>query len=269
MDTTSTLNLANLIRAEGLECFIHGDDNFSPTRLRSVKHAGTINSVVYYAGNDPADIAHLYKCLLICKPSLKVNIEANGLTLIRTERPKLAFAIIAHRFRQPKPKPSIGNNVIIEEGAVLNRDGIGYVWGLDGKRWMMPQIGGLFIGSNCLIGANSVIMRGALEHTNIGDGTIINPCASVGHGCQIGDYCFVGNSAVLCGGVEIGEYCWIGVGAVINPQVKLGNQVVVGSGAVVTKSFKEDGIIIHGNPAKFIRRHKKGEKLSGMPAYEV
>lgn len=270
MENLNALGLAKLISQEGINVSFFGNRNFKPKRLRSVKHVGTIDSVVYYTGNDPGDISHLYECLLICNMALDIpKVESANLTVIRTDRPKLSFAIVASQFEWPAPDIKVGIDVTVENGVVLGKKGIGYVWGLDGKKWKMPQIGGLIVEDGCFIGANSCIAHGALEHTIIGSGTMLASGVSIGHNCQIGRDCFIGSNSVLGGSVEIGDCSWVGLGAVINPQIKLGGNVVVGSGAVVTKSFKESGIIVAGNPAKFIRRIKKGEKLSGMPAYEV
>lgn len=268
MENLNTLSLASLIKAEGLDVEVLGNLDFIPDRLRSVKHVGTMGSVVYYTGDDSIDVSHLYGCLLICKPSLPVKANANNLTLIKTDNPKLAFAIVANRFEWPKPEIQVGLNVVIEKGVVLGKIGIGYVWGYNGKKWKMPQIGGLVIGDDCFIGANTCIAHGALEHTSIGSGTMIASGVGIGHNCNIGEECFIGTNAVLGGSVEIGDYSWIGLGAIVNPQVKLGSRVVVGSGSVVTKSFDKDSIIIAGNPARFVRRISLNEKMAGMPAYE-
>ncbi|HEY8230801.1 MAG TPA: UDP-3-O-(3-hydroxymyristoyl)glucosamine N-acyltransferase, partial [Rhodanobacteraceae bacterium] len=58
----------------------------------------------------------------------------------------------------------LGKRVLIHAGAVLGADGFGLARDQDG--WVkVPQLGGVRIGDDCEIGANTTIDRGALEDT--------------------------------------------------------------------------------------------------------
>ncbi len=94
-----------------------------------------------------------------------------------------------------------------------------------------------------------------LAHTRItvGDNTLIGPnvtIITVNH-----DYRFEGlmaKTAHSLSPVHIGENVWIGANAVVLPGVTIGNNAVIAAGSIVTKDISE-GIIVGGNPARFIK----------------
>lgn len=53
------------------------------------------------------------------------------------------------------------------------------------------------------------------------------------------------------GKIKIGNYTYIGENCMIMPGVTIGEKCIVGGGSVVTKSIP-DGVMVAGNPAKFI-----------------
>ncbi|MGB0133843.1 UDP-3-O-(3-hydroxymyristoyl)glucosamine N-acyltransferase, partial [Dokdonella sp.] len=58
----------------------------------------------------------------------------------------------------------LGRRVLIHSGAVLGADGFGIAF--DSDHWIkVPQLGGVQVGDDCEIGANTTIDRGALENT--------------------------------------------------------------------------------------------------------
>jgi UDP-3-O-[3-hydroxymyristoyl] glucosamine N-acyltransferase len=67
----------------------------------------------------------------------------------------------------------IGARVLVHPGAVLGAEGFGFA--REGEAWLhVPQIGGLRIGDDVEIGANTTIDRGALDDTVIGAGVKID-----------------------------------------------------------------------------------------------
>src|SRR5690606_17363924 len=62
----------------------------------------------------------------------------------------------------------LGERVIVHPGAVLGADGFGLA--MDAGRWIkVPQQGGVVVGDDCEIGANTTIDRGAIEDTVLGE----------------------------------------------------------------------------------------------------
>ena len=76
----------------------------------------------------------------------------------------------------------IGNNCIIEPGVIIGADGFAYERDkktLELERF--PHIGGVTIGNNVEVCANSSIARGSLSDTVIGDGTKLDALVHVAH----------------------------------------------------------------------------------------
>jgi sugar O-acyltransferase (sialic acid O-acetyltransferase NeuD family) len=108
--------------------------------------------------------------------------------------------------------------------------------------------------------ARGVIVCAGVRFTNdiaVGNFTIFNLNATIGHDAVIGDFVNVAPGANLSGHVYVGEGAWIGTGAAINQgrhgaPLTVGRGTVVGSGAVVTRDCEPDSVYA-GVPARKIR----------------
>jgi len=91
----------------------------------------------------------------------------------------------------------------------------------------------------------------------LGDFSIFNLNATVGHDAVLGPFVNVAPGANISGNVEIGARCWIGTGAAINQgregaRLTIGADTVIGSGSVVVKDC-EPNAVYAGVPAKRIK----------------
>ena len=98
--------------------------------------------------------------------------------------------------------------------------------------------------------AGAVVNPGAL----IGNGCIINTCASVDHDCKIEDFGHVAVGSHLAGTVTLGKRTWIGAGATITNNITICNDCMIGAGAVVIRDIPEYCTVV-GNPARIIKRN--------------
>lgn len=110
---------------------------------------------------------------------------------------------------------SLGNNVWINNNAVLISDGPG-----------------IFVGDNTLIGHNFFVSDSDFHD--------LSPEKRFGGTPKTGE-------------VVISENVFIGSGVTVLKGVRIGKNSVVGCGSVVTKSFGEN-LIIAGNPARVIKK---------------
>lgn len=138
----------------------------------------------------------------------------------------------------------IGHRPIIHSGAVLGADGFGFApdpsigkgaWG------KIPQLGGLVIGDDVEIGANTTVDRGALDNTVIGDGVKLDNQIMIGHNCRIGAHTAMAACVGVAGSTTIGSRCTIGGAAMLSGHLVLGDDVHISGGTAVTSSINEPG----------------------------
>lgn len=141
----------------------------------------------------------------------------------------------------------IGDRVRVQPGAVIGADGFGYVW--DDEAWVrVPQLGGVVIGSDVEIGANTTIDRGALDDTVIGDGVLLDNQIQVAHNVRIGEHTAIAGCAGIAGSAVIGRRCTIGGAAGILGHLTVVDDVHITAMSLVTRSILEPGTYSSGTP---------------------
>lgn len=149
-------------------------------------------------------------------------------------------------------KVKIGNNTTIHSGVVIGTDGFGYFQNSEGKNIKVPHYGGVVIGKDVEIGANTCIDRGTLEDTTIGDNVKIDNLCHIAHNVIIKDNCSVIALSMLGGSVILEKDSYIAPGAIIKNQLTIGENSLVGLGAVVIKDVEKNKVVA-GVPAKIIK----------------
>lgn len=150
-------------------------------------------------------------------------------------------------------KVQIGNNVVIRENSVIGADGLSTDRDQDGKAATMPQFGGVTIMDNVQIGALSVIARGAIDDTVIGEGAKIDNSTFISHNVKVGNDSFIVGESILFGGASTGEQAFISGNSTVRNKCRVGARAFVGMGSVVTKDVKDDSVVC-GNPAHLISK---------------
>jgi UDP-3-O-[3-hydroxymyristoyl] glucosamine N-acyltransferase len=149
----------------------------------------------------------------------------------------------------------IGNNTIIWSGVIIGTDGYGYFQKNDGINHKVPHFGGVRIGKNVEIGANTCIDRGTLADTVIGNNVKIDNLCFIAHNVNIEDNVMMTGSIVLGGSCVIRENVYIAPGAVVLNQITVGKDAFVTVGAVVMKDVHENAVV-YGNPGRVLRNNK-------------
>jgi UDP-3-O-[3-hydroxymyristoyl] glucosamine N-acyltransferase len=149
------------------------------------------------------------------------------------------------------PGTIIEDNVIVHSGVVIGADGYGYSR-IEGSHRKIPQIGGVYIGRDVEIGANTTIDRATLGMTEIGAGTKIDNLVQIGHNVEIGEHCIV---VGLCG---------------IAGSAKLGNNVVVAGMVGITDHAEiGDNAYLLAKSGIMARGVKSGTMVAGYPAMDL
>lgn len=135
---------------------------------------------------------------------------------------------------------SIGARTIIHSGVVIGADGFGIA--MDEGRWLkIPQIGGVSIGVDVEIGANTTIDRGAIEDTVIEDGVKLDNQIQIAHNVHIGAHTAIAACVGIAGSSRVGRYCRIGGASGIAGHLSISDQVEISAHTLVTKSITEPG----------------------------
>jgi UDP-3-O-[3-hydroxymyristoyl] glucosamine N-acyltransferase len=133
------------------------------------------------------------------------------------------------------PGTVIGKRVRIHGGVVLGSDGFGYARGPSGEHYKIPQVGGVEIGDDVEIGANTAVDRATLSVTRIGKGTKIDNLVQIAHNVTVGEHvCIVAQSGIA-GSSRIGDRAVLAAAAGVIDHVSVGEGAQVAAQAGVTK----------------------------------
>ncbi len=143
----------------------------------------------------------------------------------------------------------IGVRGIVHPGAVIASDGFGNAKTPDG--WVkVPQLGGVIIGNDVEIGANTTIDCGALDDTIIEDGVRIDNLCMIAHNVRIGAHTAMASMTGIAGSTVIGKRCLFAGKAGAVGHVTLCDDVVVSGKGMITKDIKEPGVYAASFPAE-------------------
>jgi UDP-3-O-[3-hydroxymyristoyl] glucosamine N-acyltransferase len=142
----------------------------------------------------------------------------------------------------------IGERVLLHPGAIIGRDGFGFA--RDGERWVrIPQVGRVRLGNDVEIGANTVVDRGAMDDTVIGDGVKLDNLIQIGHNVVVGDNTAMAACSGISGSTRIGRRCTIAGAVGMAGHLTIGDDVHFTGMAMVTRSQTKPGIYSSGIPA--------------------
>jgi UDP-3-O-[3-hydroxymyristoyl] glucosamine N-acyltransferase len=147
----------------------------------------------------------------------------------------------------------IGDRVTLHPGVCIGQDGFGFAADPRGHI-KVPQVGRVLIGSDCEIGANTTIDRGANRDTVIGDNCWIDNLVQIGHNVEIGRGCIIVGMAGISGSSKIGNFVAIGGQAGLAGHIKIGDGAQIAAKCGVMSDVPA-GAVMAGIPAMPIKDH--------------
>lgn len=141
----------------------------------------------------------------------------------------------------------LGDRVMLHPGAVIGSDGFGQA--ATGEGWeKVPQIGGVQLGNDVEIGANSCVDRGALGDTIIETGVKIDNQVHVAHNVFIGSHTAIAACVGISGSTRIGRHCTLAGGVGMAGHLNIVDNVHITGMSFVTHSINKPGRYSSGTP---------------------
>lgn len=134
----------------------------------------------------------------------------------------------------------VGARCLIHSGAVLGADGFGFA-PHQGEWIKIEQLGGVLVGDDVEIGANTCIDRGALGDTVIDNGAKLDNLIQIAHNVRIGERTAMAANTGVAGSTSIGKGCLIGGGANIIGHARLADGVNITATTFVSRSLDKPG----------------------------
>ena len=146
----------------------------------------------------------------------------------------------AHAHAVVRENCELGDNVTLENGAIVGADGFGFSKNDRGQWEKIPQSGPVRLGNRVDIQANATVDRATVGATEIGDGSKIDNLVQIGHGSRVGTDTLIcaqtglagssviGNNVILAGQTGIAGHCSVGDGVILTAQSAVSHDVPPG-----------------------------------------
>lgn len=135
---------------------------------------------------------------------------------------------------------TLGERVLLHAGVVIGADGFGFTRAAAGHL-KIPQVGGVRVGDDVEIGANSCVDRGTLNETVIGSGSKIDNLVQIGHNCRIGRNCMICALCGLSGSTVLED------GVIMGGAVGMAGHQVIGAGSMIAAKTGVHGDLSSGS----------------------
>lgn len=130
----------------------------------------------------------------------------------------------------------IGDDVTILAGSRVGVNCHYHYWE-EGRHKGFAGLGRTIIKNGVEIGANTVIQRGSLSNTIIGENTVIGNIVEIAHDVKIGNGTLIVSQVGICGRAVIGDNVQIYGQAGINEKVHIGDRAIILAKSGVTKDI--------------------------------
>ena len=142
----------------------------------------------------------------------------------------------------------LGDDVTLQNGAVIGADGFGFAKNSDGSWTKILQTGPAVLEDAVEVQANACVDRASVGETRIAKGAKIDNLVQVGHGSSVGE------NSLLCAQVGLAGSTTVGNNVILAGQVGVAGHLTIGDGAVATAQTGipgdvAPGAVVSGYPA--------------------
>ena len=153
---------------------------------------------------------------------------------------RIGHRFFAHAHAVVREFCRLGDDVLLQNGALIGTDGFGFAREANGQWYKMQQSGPAVLGDRVEVQANSCIDRATVGETRVGSGTKVDNLVQIGHACEIGENTMIcsqaglagssviGNHAILAGQVGVAGHCTLGDGVIMTAQSGVSHDVAAG-----------------------------------------
>lgn len=188
---------------------------------------------------------------VVVGPGAKIGAQATILPhVVIYPGVQIGERFFAHAHAVVREYCQLGDDVTLENGAIIGGDGFGFSKNSAGEWEKIPQSGPVVIGNRVDVQSNACVDRATVGATEIGDNSKIDNLVQVGHGSKIGKGTLLCAQTGLAGSSEIGSH------VILAGQVGIAGHCKVGDGAILTAQ----SAVSHDVPP--------GKILSGSPGFD-
>ena len=146
----------------------------------------------------------------------------------------------AHAHAVVREYCQLGDNVTLQNGAVIGADGFGFAKDNEGRWEKIVQSGPAILEDDVEVQANACVDRASVGETRVGRDSKIDNLAQIGHGSVVGEHTMicgqaglagstvVGNNVILAGQVGVAGHCTIGDNVIATAQSGIPNDIEAG-----------------------------------------
>ncbi|MGE5326557.1 MAG: UDP-3-O-(3-hydroxymyristoyl)glucosamine N-acyltransferase [Deltaproteobacteria bacterium] len=161
---------------------------------------------------------------------------------------KIGNRFMAHAHAVVRERVLAGDDVILQNGAVVGGDGFGFAKQADGSYYKIVQSGTVILENGVEIQANACIDRATIGETRLRRGVKVDNLVQVGHSSDVGE------NTLLCGQAGLAGSTRLGKNVLLAGQVGVAGHLTIGDNVIATAqtgipSDVDANKIVSGYPA--------------------
>jgi UDP-3-O-[3-hydroxymyristoyl] glucosamine N-acyltransferase len=161
---------------------------------------------------------------------------------------RIGHRFLAHAHSVVREFCLLGDDVILQNGAIVGADGFGFAKDDNGAWHKIVQSGSAILEDRVEIQANACVDRASIGETRIGKGAKLDNMVQVGHGSSVGQDSLLCAQVGLAGSTHVGSKCIFAGQVGIAGHCKIGDDVIATGQSGLHRDITP-GSVMSGSPA--------------------